>query len=83
MIATIPSLFSFFSPPDINFYYCRLRLSFTSVMIHGICCMAFDIFKAQFHSSINQNFTTGIRGAFVEGCTYGVGQLPFDEECSQ
>jgi ATP-binding cassette subfamily B (MDR/TAP) protein 1 len=35
--------------------------------------MAFEgIFKAQFDSLVNKAFTTGIRGAFVEGCTYGV-----------
>ena len=35
--------------------------------------MAFEgIFMAQFDSSVNKALTTGIRGAFVEGCTYGV-----------
>ena len=35
--------------------------------------MAFEgIFKAQFDSSVNKALTTGIKGAFVEGCTYGV-----------
>ena len=35
--------------------------------------MAFErIFKAQFDSSINNALSTGVKGAFVEGCTYGV-----------
>jgi hypothetical protein len=35
--------------------------------------MAFEgVFKAQFDSSLDDALTTGIRGAFVEGCTYGV-----------
>ena len=35
--------------------------------------MAFEgIFKAQFDSSVNKALTTGIKGAFSEGCTYGV-----------
>ena len=35
--------------------------------------MAFEgIFKAQFDFSVNKALTTGIKGAFVEGCTYGV-----------
>ena len=39
----------------------------------GIRCMAFEgLFKAQFDSSVNKALTTGIRGAFVQGCTYGV-----------
>ena len=43
------------------------------INIRGIRCMAFEgIFKAQFDSSVNKALTTGIRGAFVEGCTYGV-----------
>ena len=34
--------------------------------------MAFEgILKAQFESSVDKALTTGIRGAFVEGCTYG------------
>ena len=28
--------------------------------------------KAQFDFSVNKALTTGIEGAFVEGCTYGV-----------
>ena len=31
-----------------------------------------EIFKAQFDSSVNKALSTGLRGAFVEGCTYGV-----------
>jgi ATP-binding cassette subfamily B (MDR/TAP) protein 1 len=35
--------------------------------------MAFEgVFKAQFDSYLDDALTTGIRGAFVEGCTYGV-----------
>jgi ATP-binding cassette, subfamily B (MDR/TAP), member 1 len=35
--------------------------------------MAFEgIFKALFDLSVNDALTTGIRGAFVESCTYGV-----------
>jgi ATP-binding cassette, subfamily B (MDR/TAP), member 1 len=35
--------------------------------------MAFEsIFKAQFDYPVNKALTTGIRGALVEGCTYGV-----------
>ena len=35
--------------------------------------MAFEgIFKVQFNSSVNKALTTGVKGAFVEGCTYGV-----------
>ena len=35
--------------------------------------MAFEgIFKAQFDSLVNKALTTGIKGAFVEGCIYGV-----------
>ena len=35
--------------------------------------MAFEgVFKAQFETSVDKALTTGIRGAFVEGCTYGV-----------
>ena len=35
--------------------------------------MAFEgIFKAQFDSSVNKALNTGVQGAFVEGCTYGV-----------
>src|SRR5277367_4835711 len=35
--------------------------------------MAFEgVFKAQFDSSVNKALATGVKGAFVEGCTYGV-----------
>lgn len=35
--------------------------------------MSFDgVFKAQFDASADKTLTTGIRGGFVEGCTYGV-----------
>jgi len=35
--------------------------------------MGFDaVFKAQFDASTDKTLSTGVRGAFVEGCTYGV-----------
>lgn len=35
--------------------------------------MAFEpTFKSQFHTSVNRALTTGVKGAFVEGCTYGI-----------
>lgn len=35
--------------------------------------MAFEsIFQQQFDASADRALTTGVRGAFVEGCTYGV-----------
>jgi ATP-binding cassette subfamily B (MDR/TAP) protein 1 len=35
--------------------------------------MAFErIFRSQFDKSVDLALSTGIRGAFVEGCTYGV-----------
>ncbi|KAF8802026.1 P-loop containing nucleoside triphosphate hydrolase protein [Phlegmacium glaucopus] len=43
------------------------------INIRGIRCMAFEgVFKAQFDGSVNKALNTGVRGAFVEGCTYGV-----------
>ncbi|CAA7263408.1 unnamed protein product [Cyclocybe aegerita] len=43
------------------------------INIRGIRCMSFQpIFKAQFDSATNKALSTGVRGAFVEGCTYGV-----------
>jgi ATP-binding cassette subfamily B (MDR/TAP) protein 1 len=41
--------------------------------IRGIRSMAFErIFQTQFNKAVDQALSTGIRGAFVEGCTYGV-----------
>jgi|SRR5271156_1146328 len=35
--------------------------------------MAFErIFQAQFDLSVDKALNTGVKGAFVEGCTYGV-----------
>lgn len=31
-----------------------------------------DAFRAKFDSAVDSALTTGVRGAFVEGCTYGV-----------
>ena len=31
-----------------------------------------DVFKAQFDSSVNKALATSVKGALVEGCTYGV-----------
>ncbi|KAF8963802.1 P-loop containing nucleoside triphosphate hydrolase protein [Flammula alnicola] len=45
----------------------------TIINIRGIRCMAFDgVFKAQFEEAVEKSLTTGVQGAFVEGCTYGV-----------
>ncbi|KAF8957788.1 P-loop containing nucleoside triphosphate hydrolase protein [Flammula alnicola] len=45
----------------------------TIINIRAIRCMAFDgVFKAQFEEAVEKSLTTGVRGAFVEGCTYGV-----------
>jgi ATP-binding cassette subfamily B (MDR/TAP) protein 1 len=36
--------------------------------------MSFEkIFKARFDAAADKALSTGVRGAFVEGCTYGVG----------
>ena len=41
--------------------------------IRGICCMAFQgNFKDQFDTSVNKALTTGVKGTFIEGCTYTV-----------
>ncbi|TFK31209.1 hypothetical protein BDQ12DRAFT_672044 [Crucibulum laeve] len=41
--------------------------------IHGICSMVFEkISQMQFDIAANKALTTGVRGVFVEGCTYGV-----------
>lgn len=41
--------------------------------IRGIRSMAFErIFRNQFDKSVDLALSTGIRGAFVEGCTHGV-----------
>jgi ATP-binding cassette, subfamily B (MDR/TAP), member 1 len=35
--------------------------------------MAYEpVFQARFDKSSNQALSTGVKGAFVEGCTYGV-----------
>lgn len=35
--------------------------------------MFFDhIFRTGFEDAINKSLTTGVRGAFVEGCTHGI-----------
>ncbi|PPQ92085.1 hypothetical protein CVT25_008266 [Psilocybe cyanescens] len=45
----------------------------TVINIRGIRSMSFDgVFKAQFDASVDKSLKTGIRGGFVEGCTYGV-----------
>ncbi|KAF9462182.1 P-loop containing nucleoside triphosphate hydrolase protein [Collybia nuda] len=41
--------------------------------IRGIRAMAFEtVFQKQFDQAADKALTTGVRGAFVEGCTYGV-----------
>jgi ATP-binding cassette subfamily B (MDR/TAP) protein 1 len=41
--------------------------------IRGIRAMAFEtIFQKKFDQAADKALTTGVRGAFVEGCTYGV-----------
>lgn len=41
--------------------------------IRGIRSMAFErIFQKEFDKATDQALSTGVRGAFVEGCTYGV-----------
>ncbi|KIM36272.1 hypothetical protein M413DRAFT_319602 [Hebeloma cylindrosporum] len=43
------------------------------INIRGIRCMSFEkIFKARFDDAADKALSTGVRGAFVEGCTYGV-----------
>jgi len=43
------------------------------INVRGIRSMAFDsAFKAKFDASVDKSLATGIRGAFVEGCTHGV-----------
>ncbi|CAA7261014.1 unnamed protein product [Cyclocybe aegerita] len=45
----------------------------TIINIRGIRSMAFDgVFKSQFEAAADETLRTGVRGAFVEGCTYGV-----------
>ena len=45
----------------------------TIINVRGIRCMAFDsVFSAQFDAAATRALQTGIRGALVEGCTYGV-----------
>jgi len=41
------------------------------INIRGIRCMAFErVFKTRFDSAADKALSTGVRGAFVEGCTY-------------
>ncbi|KDQ51622.1 hypothetical protein JAAARDRAFT_40847 [Jaapia argillacea MUCL 33604] len=41
--------------------------------IKGIRSMGFEgIFQRQFEETVEEALSTGVRGAFVEGCTYGV-----------
>lgn len=43
------------------------------INVRGIRAMAFErLFWDQFDTATNRALTTGVRGAFVEGCTYGV-----------
>ncbi|KAF8154773.1 P-loop containing nucleoside triphosphate hydrolase protein [Crassisporium funariophilum] len=45
----------------------------TIINIRGIRCMSFgSIFKSKFDAAADKAHKTGVRGAFVEGCTYGV-----------
>lgn len=41
--------------------------------VRGIRAMGFEsAFREKFDKSVDEALTTGVRGAFVEGCTYGV-----------
>jgi len=43
------------------------------VNIKGIRAMAYEgVFERQFDLAVDRALSTGVRGAFVEGCTYGV-----------
>ncbi|KAF8965780.1 P-loop containing nucleoside triphosphate hydrolase protein [Flammula alnicola] len=43
------------------------------INVRGIRCMAFEpVFQKQFDVATDKALSTGVRGAFVEGCTYGV-----------
>ncbi|KAF8172694.1 P-loop containing nucleoside triphosphate hydrolase protein [Pholiota molesta] len=43
------------------------------INVRGIRCMSFEpIFAAQFDAAADRALRTGVRGALVEGCTYGV-----------
>ncbi|KAF9483294.1 P-loop containing nucleoside triphosphate hydrolase protein [Pholiota conissans] len=43
------------------------------INVRGIRCMSFEpIFAAQFSTAADRALRTGVRGALVEGCTYGV-----------
>ncbi|KAF9472081.1 P-loop containing nucleoside triphosphate hydrolase protein [Pholiota conissans] len=45
----------------------------TIINIRPIRAMGFDgAFIAQFEESLGKSLTTGVRGAFVEGCTHGI-----------
>ncbi|KAI5116161.1 hypothetical protein M0805_005750 [Coniferiporia weirii] len=41
--------------------------------VRAIRCMSFEsVFREQFEDSVSRAYTTGIRGAFIEGCSFGV-----------
>ena len=41
--------------------------------IRAIRSMSFEkVFNSQFEEAVSKAYSTGVRGAFVEGCTYGV-----------
>jgi ATP-binding cassette subfamily B (MDR/TAP) protein 1 len=43
------------------------------VNIRGIRAMAYEeVFEHQFEQAADRALSTGVRGAFVEGCTFGV-----------
>ncbi|KIJ92368.1 hypothetical protein K443DRAFT_649659 [Laccaria amethystina LaAM-08-1] len=45
--------------------------------IRGIRCMAFEgVFRSQFDAGTDKALITGVMGAFVEGCTYGLASGP-------
>lgn len=41
--------------------------------IRAIRCMSFEsVFKQQFDDAVSRAYITGVRGAFLEGCSFGV-----------
>ncbi|KAH8112831.1 P-loop containing nucleoside triphosphate hydrolase protein [Phellopilus nigrolimitatus] len=41
--------------------------------IRAIRCMSFEaVFREQFESSVSRAYATGVKGAFIEGCSFGV-----------
>ncbi|KIK03449.1 hypothetical protein K443DRAFT_653774 [Laccaria amethystina LaAM-08-1] len=57
------------------YYEVRFLLSLSMILsnIHGIRCMAFEgVFRSQFDAATDKALITGVMGAFVEGCTYGL-----------